>query len=103
MLGMVGVQVGWERAGFWQNEGRRPPSRVEWLAVPCQIALGISTLLYFVPTPLAATHQGNLGALGTAGTPTLTPRGNGVLLSAGSLTLLTLATWFLYELRRVPR
>ncbi len=48
MLGMVGVQVG----------------------------LGISTLLYFVPTPLAASHQ------------------------AGSLTLLTFAVWFLHELRR---
>jgi cytochrome c oxidase assembly protein subunit 15 len=41
--------------------------------------LGISTLLYFVPTPLAATHQ------------------------AGSITLLTFATWFLYELRKLPK
>eukprot|EP00730_Choanoeca_flexa_P017014 TRINITY_DN8137_c0_g1_i3.p3 TRINITY_DN8137_c0_g1~~TRINITY_DN8137_c0_g1_i3.p3 ORF type:complete len:103 (+),score=13.52 TRINITY_DN8137_c0_g1_i3:1225-1533(+) len=44
-----------------------------------QITLGISTLLYFVPTPLAATHQ------------------------AGSLALLTFATWFMYELRKIPK
>lgn len=43
--------------------------------VGVQVALGISTLLYFVPTPLAATHQ------------------------AGSLTLLTFALWLVHELR----
>eukprot|EP01129_Flabellula_baltica_P006014 TRINITY_DN2212_c0_g1_i1.p1 TRINITY_DN2212_c0_g1~~TRINITY_DN2212_c0_g1_i1.p1 ORF type:complete len:452 (-),score=89.23 TRINITY_DN2212_c0_g1_i1:31-1386(-) len=43
-----------------------------------QVSLGIATLLYFVPTPLAATHQ------------------------AGSLTLLTFTTWLLYELKRIP-
>eukprot|EP00045_Choanoeca_perplexa_P003912 m.34342 g.34342 ORF g.34342 m.34342 type:complete len:401 (+) comp12291_c0_seq1:114-1316(+) len=47
--------------------------------VGVQIALGISTLLYFVPTPLAATHQ------------------------AGSITLLSFATWFMYELRKLPK
>lgn len=41
-----------------------------------QATLGISTLLTFVPTPLAAMHQ------------------------AGSLTLLTTALWCAHELRR---
>ncbi|XP_055019037.1 cytochrome c oxidase assembly protein COX15 homolog [Boleophthalmus pectinirostris] len=44
-----------------------------------QVALGISTLLLYVPTPLAATHQ------------------------SGSLALLSLAIWVLAELRKVPK
>jgi cytochrome c oxidase assembly protein subunit 15 len=41
-----------------------------------QVALGITTLLLLVPVPWAAAHQG------------------------GSLTLLTLMTWFIHELKR---
>uniref|UniRef100_A0A8C5GHK0 Cytochrome c oxidase assembly protein COX15 homolog n=1 Tax=Gouania willdenowi TaxID=441366 RepID=A0A8C5GHK0_GOUWI len=44
-----------------------------------QVALGISTLLLYVPTPLAATHQ------------------------SGSVALLTLAIWVLAELRKIPK
>lgn len=44
-----------------------------------QVGLGISTLLLYVPTPLAVTHQ------------------------SGSLALLTLAIWVLAELRRVAK
>ncbi|KAM4852771.1 heme A synthase COX15 isoform 1-T1 [Thomomys bottae] len=44
-----------------------------------QAALGISTLLMYVPTPLAATHQ------------------------SGSLALLSSALWLMNELRRVPK
>ncbi|XP_023678289.1 heme A synthase COX15 [Paramormyrops kingsleyae] len=44
-----------------------------------QVGLGISTLLLYVPTPLAVTHQ------------------------SGSLALLTLAIWVLAELRRVVK
>ncbi|XP_072292962.1 heme A synthase COX15 [Eucyclogobius newberryi] len=44
-----------------------------------QVALGVSTLLLYVPTPLAATHQ------------------------SGSLALLSLAIWVLAELRKVPK
>ncbi|KAL6072197.1 hypothetical protein STEG23_017178 [Scotinomys teguina] len=44
-----------------------------------QVALGISTLLMYVPTPLAATHQ------------------------SGSLALLSGALWLMNELRRVPK
>uniref|UniRef100_A0A8C7X2W3 Cytochrome c oxidase assembly homolog 15 (yeast) n=1 Tax=Oryzias sinensis TaxID=183150 RepID=A0A8C7X2W3_9TELE len=44
-----------------------------------QVALGISTLLLYVPTPLAATHQ------------------------SGSVALLTFAIWVLAELRRMPK
>lgn len=47
---------------------------MSWL----QATLGLTTLLWFVPTPLAAAHQ------------------------AGSLTLLTFATWALHTLRRKP-
>ncbi len=42
-----------------------------------QVSLGIFTLIYFVPVPLAATHQ------------------------AGSLTLLSIALWTLHTLKRV--
>ncbi|XP_020658698.3 heme A synthase COX15 isoform X2 [Pogona vitticeps] len=44
-----------------------------------QVILGISTLLLYVPTPLAATHQ------------------------SGSLALLSVSLWLLHELRRVPK
>jgi len=55
-----------------------------FLAMACaQAGLGISTLLLYVPTPLAATHQ------------------------LGSLSLLSIAIWLNYELksviRRVPK
>lgn len=45
----------------------------------CQVTLGIWTLLSFVPTPLAATHQ------------------------AGAMTLMTVALWFLHSLKRIPK
>ncbi|KAK5605041.1 Cytochrome c oxidase assembly protein cox15 [Crenichthys baileyi] len=44
-----------------------------------QVALGISTLLLYVPTSLAATHQ------------------------SGSVALLTFAIWVLAELRKMPK
>uniref|UniRef100_V9KWS5 Cytochrome c oxidase assembly protein COX15-like protein n=1 Tax=Callorhinchus milii TaxID=7868 RepID=V9KWS5_CALMI len=44
-----------------------------------QAGLGISTLLLYVPTPLAVTHQ------------------------SGSLVLLSLALWLVHELRRLPK
>jgi len=44
-----------------------------------QVALGITTLLYYVPTPVAATHQ------------------------AGSLTLMSIAMWLMYELKKLPK
>ncbi|KAF3842114.1 hypothetical protein F7725_024065 [Dissostichus mawsoni] len=44
-----------------------------------QVALGISTLLLYVPTPLAAIHQ------------------------SGSVALLSLAIWVLAELRKMPK
>uniref|UniRef100_A0A8C5FMR1 Cytochrome c oxidase assembly homolog 15 (yeast) n=1 Tax=Gadus morhua TaxID=8049 RepID=A0A8C5FMR1_GADMO len=44
-----------------------------------QVALGIGTLLLYVPTPLAATHQ------------------------SGSVVLLSLAIWVLAELRKVAK
>ncbi|KAM9364573.1 heme A synthase COX15 [Pholidichthys leucotaenia] len=44
-----------------------------------QVVLGISTLLFYVPTPLAATHQ------------------------SGSVALLSFAIWVLAELRKIPK
>lgn len=44
-----------------------------------QASLGISTLLMYVPTPLAATHQ------------------------SGSLVLLSFAIWLTHEFRRLPK
>ena len=44
-----------------------------------QVALGVTTLLTFVPTPTAAMHQ------------------------SGSLALLSFALWFSHELRRFPK
>lgn len=49
------------------------------LLLSWQVGLGISTLLLYVPTPLAATHQ------------------------SGSLALLSMALWLMSELRRVPK
>ncbi|XP_038847625.1 cytochrome c oxidase assembly protein COX15 homolog [Salvelinus namaycush] len=61
------------------------PRRVK-IAISCltamayaQVALGISTLLLYVPTPLAATHQ------------------------SGSVALLSFAIWVLAELRKVAK
>ncbi|KAI8892979.1 COX15/CtaA family [Globomyces pollinis-pini] len=45
----------------------------------CQVTLGISTLIYLVPVPLAAAHQG------------------------GSLTLLSMAIWLMHTLKRLPK
>lgn len=52
-----------------------------WALFVCapQVALGISTLLLYVPTSLAATHQ------------------------SGSVALLSLAIWVLAELRKMPK
>ncbi|CAJ0927909.1 unnamed protein product [Ranitomeya imitator] len=46
---------------------------------PMPVTLGISTLLLYVPTSLAATHQ------------------------SGSLALLSMAIWLMNELRRLPK
>lgn len=45
------------------------------VSVLLQVSLGIATLLYYVPTPLAASHQ------------------------SGSLVLLTLAIWLTHEIK----
>jgi cytochrome c oxidase assembly protein subunit 15 len=68
--------------GLWVYARRLPlPARARLamhavLGVACgQVMLGIATLIYFVPTPVAATHQ------------------------AGSLTLLSAALWLVHTLR----
>lgn len=73
-------------AGFWWMCRKAPlPPRAR-LAVNCllgmslvQVTLGITTLLTYVPTPVAATHQ------------------------SGSLVLLSIAVWLAHELRRLPK
>ncbi|KAK6174539.1 hypothetical protein SNE40_017795 [Patella caerulea] len=73
-------------AGFWWICRKAPLHPRARLAVNCllgmslvQATLGISTLLTYVPTPLAATHQ------------------------SGSLVLLSFAVWLASELRRFPK
>ncbi|KAL8568000.1 Cytochrome c oxidase assembly protein cox15 [Nucella lapillus] len=73
-------------AGYWWMCRKAPlPPRAR-LAVNCllgmafiQVTLGITTLLTYVPTPVAATHQ------------------------SGSVVLLSIAVWLAHELRRLPK
>jgi len=69
------------RGNVWPLLPRQARVSVQAMSgmVVVQIGLGISTLLTYVPTHLAVTHQ------------------------AGSLTLLGLTTWFLSSMRFVPR
>ncbi|XP_052772909.1 cytochrome c oxidase assembly protein COX15 homolog isoform X1 [Mya arenaria] len=72
--------------GFWFMCRKFPlPPRAR-MAVNClfgmallQGTLGVLTLLYFVPTHLAATHQ------------------------SGSVALLSFATWFAHEMKKMPK
>ncbi|BFY97873.1 hypothetical protein BsWGS_00913 [Bradybaena similaris] len=73
-------------AGFWWMARKAPLHPRARLAVNLllgmafgQAALGITTLLTYVPTSIAATHQ------------------------SGSLVLLSLAVWMTHELRRLPK
>ncbi|XP_076104618.1 heme A synthase COX15-like [Mytilus galloprovincialis] len=73
-------------AGFWWMCRKAPlPPRARMavnalLAMSIiQASLGITTLLTYVPTPVAATHQ------------------------SGSLVLLSIAVWLTHELRRIPK
>jgi cytochrome c oxidase assembly protein subunit 15 len=50
-----------------------------FLVACAQASLGIATLVYFVPIPLAATHQ------------------------AGSLTLYSVSLWLMHLLKRLPK
>jgi cytochrome c oxidase assembly protein subunit 15 len=70
--------------GLWAYSRKLPlpaPSRLAINALlgvtTAQVGLGISTLIYFVPTELAAAHQ------------------------AGSLTLLSVALWLIHTLRMI--
>ncbi|XP_064630260.1 heme A synthase COX15-like [Lineus longissimus] len=73
-------------AGFWWMCRKAPlPPRAR-MAVNAlmgmaliQVSLGITTLLTYVPTPLAATHQ------------------------SGSLILLSISIWLMKELKRIPK
>ncbi|CAG5117401.1 unnamed protein product [Candidula unifasciata] len=73
-------------AGFWWMARKAPLHPRARLAVNLllgmafgQAALGVTTLLMYVPTSIAATHQ------------------------SGSLVLLSLAVWMTHELRRLPK
>jgi len=63
----------WAACSQWCSHSRADPPPFP------QVGLGISTLLLYVPTPLAATHQ------------------------SGSLALLSVALWLMSELRRMPK
>ncbi|PIK55480.1 putative cytochrome c oxidase assembly protein COX15-like [Apostichopus japonicus] len=83
---ILGVSTASAVTALWILARRVPlPARAS-LAMNCmlgmvavQITLGISTLLLYVPTSLAAAHQ------------------------SGSLTLLSIALWFAHELRKIPK
>ncbi|XP_055351774.1 cytochrome c oxidase assembly protein COX15 homolog [Paramacrobiotus metropolitanus] len=72
-------------AGLWLYSRKKLPHRAQLAAnllllmVGVQVSLGIATLLTYVPTPLAASHQ------------------------SGSLALLSLGLWLMHELRRIPK
>lgn len=73
-------------AGFWWMAKKAPMHPRARLAVNLllgmafgQATLGITTLLTYVPTPVAAVHQ------------------------SGSLVLLSFAVWVAHELRKLPR
>jgi heme a synthase len=67
-------------SGRWSHVSRRARRALDGLLmmVVVQVTLGISTLLFFVPVPLAALHQ------------------------AGAVILFGMATWVAFELRRGP-
>ncbi|XP_046552668.1 cytochrome c oxidase assembly protein COX15 homolog [Haliotis rubra] len=72
--------------GFWWVARKAPLSPRARTALNCllgmafiQASLGITTLLLYVPTHLAATHQ------------------------SGSVTLLSFATWLAHEIKRMPK
>eukprot|EP00123_Amoebidium_parasiticum_P012659 comp21503_c0_seq2/m.29826 comp21503_c0_seq2/g.29826 ORF comp21503_c0_seq2/g.29826 comp21503_c0_seq2/m.29826 type:complete len:437 (-) comp21503_c0_seq2:511-1821(-) len=79
ILGMTtfGVITGlWAMARPVNLPGRARAAANALMAMACvQVGLGISTLLYFVPVPLAASHQ------------------------AGSVCLLTIGLWLMHELK----
>ena len=72
-------------AGLWLYSRKNLPPRAQVAAnlllgmVFVQVALGVATLLTYVPTPTAAAHQ------------------------SGSVALLSFALWLLHELKRVPK
>ncbi|KAJ3200656.1 Cytochrome c oxidase assembly protein cox15 [Dinochytrium kinnereticum] len=73
-------------SGLWLLSRRIPLPRASKLAanlllgvVGVQFTLGLTTLLYLVPVPLAAAHQ------------------------SGSLALLTTALWLVHTLRVLPK
>ncbi|KAL3276773.1 hypothetical protein HHI36_012140 [Cryptolaemus montrouzieri] len=70
---------------WWLSRRRMLPPRA-YTAANCfaamawlQVGLGITTLLTYVPTPIAASHQ------------------------SGSLMLLSMAVWLTHELKRLPK
>ncbi|XP_071946757.1 heme A synthase COX15-like isoform X1 [Antedon mediterranea] len=83
---LLGITSALAVVSLWALTRRIPLPKRANLAANCmlgmvalQVTLGICTLLYYVPTSLAASHQ------------------------FGSLSLLTIALWFSHELRRIPK
>lgn len=82
---MLGYTTATCVAGLWMFSRKKLPPRAQMAAnlmlimVGIQVGLGITTLLTYVPTSIAAMHQ------------------------SGSLALLSLGLWLMHELRRVPK
>ncbi|OQV17970.1 Cytochrome c oxidase assembly protein COX15-like protein [Hypsibius exemplaris] len=82
---MLGYVTAGSVTGLWLFSRKKLPPRAQLAAnllmtmVVVQVGLGVATLLMYVPTPVAASHQ------------------------SGSVALLTFGLWLLHELRRVPK
>ncbi|KAJ3041143.1 Cytochrome c oxidase assembly protein cox15 [Rhizophlyctis rosea] len=83
---VLGMTTATAVTGLWAFSRRVPLPRMARIATNAllgvaalQVTLGITTLLYLVPIPLAAAHQ------------------------SGSLTLLSVALWLVHTLRRIPK
>lgn len=83
---VLGISTACGVTALWILARRVPLPARATLAANCmlamvgvQVTLGICTLLYYVPTKLAATHQ------------------------SGSLVLLSFALWFMHEIRKMPK
>ena len=82
---MLGYATAASVTGLWLFSRNKLPPRAQLAAnlllamVAVQVGLGITTLLTYVPTSVAASHQ------------------------SGSVALLTFGLWLLHELRRVPK
>ncbi len=59
LLSLLVLLLWWQLSHRWRPAATRVAASVLLGGLVLQVSLGVSTLLYVVPTPLAVTHQGN--------------------------------------------